>query len=56
MKGLKGEADTNRDNKLTIKELGKYIDKNVSQTAGTLDREQNPVLDTVDKNRVLVQY
>ena len=36
--------------------LGKYISKNVSQTAGTLDREQNPVLDTVDKNRVLVKY
>jgi len=56
MKGMKGEADTNGDKKLTVGELGDYIHENVSDMAGMLDREQTPGLETLDKNRVLVQY
>lgn len=56
LKGLQGNADTNGDKKLTIGELGNYIQKNVSETAGMLDREQTPELQTVDEDRVLVNY
>jgi len=56
MKGMQGIADTNNDNKLTIEELGKYIKENVSETAGMLDREQTPELQTNDKYRVLIKY
>jgi uncharacterized caspase-like protein len=56
MKGMKGEADINGDKKLTVGELGDYIHENVSDMAGMLDREQTPGLETLDKNRVLVQY
>ena len=56
MKGMKGEADVNGDKKLTVGELGNYIHESVSNMAGMLDREQTPGLETMDKNRVLVQY
>ncbi len=56
MKGLQGEADLNKDNKLSIKELGDYIHQNVSETAGFLDREQTPQLITDDENRILINY
>ena len=56
MKGMQGIADTNKDNKLTVEELGNYIKENVSETAGMLDREQTPELQTNAKNRVLVKY
>ena len=56
MKGMQGEADTNNDAKLTINELGNYINENVSEQAGMLDRYQTPELQTTDENRVLVKY
>jgi hypothetical protein len=56
MKGLQGEADLNKDNKLSIKELGDYIQQNVSERAGFLDREQTPQLITDDENRILINY
>ena len=56
MKGMQGSADANRDNKLTVEELGGYIRNNVSTTAGKLDREQTPGLDTMDDKRVLIKY
>ena len=56
MKGLQGEADLNNDKKLSIKELGDYIQQNVSETAGFLDREQTPQLITDDENRILINY
>ncbi|MCK4311106.1 MAG: caspase family protein [Candidatus Cloacimonetes bacterium] len=56
MKGLQGEADLNNDNKLSIKELGDYIQQNVSERAGFLDREQTPQLITDDENRILINY
>tara|TARA_Y100001980_G_C14554068_1_gene340147 strand:+ start:1607 stop:4657 length:3051 start_codon:yes stop_codon:yes gene_type:complete len=56
MKGIKGAADLNSNGELTIDELGQYLELNVSQTAGTIDREQNPILNSPNKDRVLTKY
>ncbi|NTV47828.1 MAG: caspase family protein [Chlorobiales bacterium] len=55
-KGLKGEADANKDGTVTLDELGKYLKTTVSQKAGQLDREQTPELMTTNKDKVLVKY
>ena len=44
MKGLEGNADTNKDNKITNGELLAYMDLNVSEKALDLGRTQNPLL------------
>jgi len=57
LKALQGEGDENKDDKLTFAEIQSYIDDNVPYMARRLNnREQTPQLDTMDKNRVLVQY
>ena len=56
MKGMQGEADVNNDNKLTIKELGNYIQEKVSEQAGYLDREQTPQMISDNENRILINY
>ena len=56
MKGMQGSADANRDNRLTVEELGGFIRNNVSTTAGKLDREQTPVLQTMDREKILVKF
>jgi hypothetical protein len=56
MKGMRGEADENNDNQITVGELGDYVKEHVSDMAGMLDREQTPGLQTLDENRVLVRY
>ena len=56
MKGMRGDGDANNDGQLTMDELGSYIQKNVSRQAGFLDREQTPQLQTLDRNKVLVNY
>jgi len=56
MKGMRGDGDTNNDGQLTLDELGSYIQTNVSRQAGFLDREQTPQLQTLDRNKVLVNY
>ena len=56
MKGMRGDADANKDKKITVGELGNYIRENVSDMAGMLDREQTPELKTRDKKKVLIQY
>jgi hypothetical protein len=56
MKGMRGEADANKDNQITVGELGDYVKENVSDMAGMLDREQTPGLQTLDRNKVLVNY
>ena len=56
LKGLKGNADTDQDKNLTIQELGDYIESNVSETAGMLDREQNPDIQTHLPNSILSVY
>ncbi|MDA8753583.1 caspase family protein [Candidatus Marinimicrobia bacterium] len=56
MKGMKGDADFNKDKKLTFGELGRYLKENVSSTAGLLDREQTPSLLTQNENKIFIQY
>jgi hypothetical protein len=56
MKGMRGDADANGDKKITVGELGNYVKENVSDMAGMLDREQTPGLQTLDEEKVLIQY
>ena len=56
MKGMQGEADSNKDNKLTINELFEYTKKNVSRIAGTLDREQTPQLECLEPEKIIINY
>ncbi len=56
LKGLRGEADGNRDRTLTIDELESYVVRQVSRTAGTLDREQTPQVVGRDKSKTLVNF
>ena len=44
MKGLEGNADINKDLKITNGELLAYMDLNVSEKALDLGRQQNPLL------------
>ena len=55
MKGLEGNADLNEDKKITNSELLEYMQKNVSQKAAELGREQNPSL-AGDPDKVLISY
>ena len=56
LKGLQGNADANRDRSLTVKELGDFIRENVRITAGKIDREQTPGLQTMDEGNILIKY
>ena len=56
MKGMRGDADANKDNQITVGELGDYVKENVSDMAGMLDREQTPGLQTLDREKVLIKY
>jgi hypothetical protein len=56
MKGMRGDADANSDNQITVGELGDYVKENVSDMAGMLDREQTPGLRTLDEDKVLISY
>jgi len=56
MKGLKGEADGNGDNKVTQNELNDYISSQVSSQARRMGREQEPGLQSGDATRVIVQW
>ncbi len=56
MKGMRGDADANKDKKITVGELGDYVKKNVSDMAGMLDREQTPSLQTIDEKKVLISF
>ena len=52
MKGMEGEADSNKDNAITAEELHTYVQKNViQQSSGS----QTPELQG-DANRVLVRF
>ncbi len=55
MKGLEGEADVNRDKKITTGELHDYVSKRVGSIAQRRNRQQNPQL-IGDRSRVLVSY
>ena len=53
LKGLKGKA-FGIDNKLTLQELHDYIFKNVSNTAGFLDKEQTPTFIGRNRDKILL--
>ena len=55
MKGLEGNADINKDKKITNGELLAYMDENVSQKAAELGRKQNPSL-TGNPDKILMSY
>ena len=55
MKGLEGNADIDKDYKITNGELLAYMDLNVSQKAAVLGRQQNPSL-SGDPDQVLMSY
>ena len=55
MKGLEGNADSNKDNKITNNEMLVYLDENVSNIALDLGRQQNPSL-MGDPDKVLMSY
>ncbi|MEE2709110.1 MAG: tetratricopeptide repeat protein [Gemmatimonadota bacterium] len=55
-KGLKGHADENEDDEITVRELFDYVREQVMKRAGYLDREQTPELQGQDLDRVLVKY
>ncbi len=53
MKGMEGDADENRDGKITLGEMQSYLSENVSRHAAMMSRKQEPQL-IGDINRVLV--
>jgi len=53
MKGMEGDADTNKDGKITLGEMQAYLLENVGRQAGMVDRKQEPQL-IGDVGRVLV--
>jgi hypothetical protein len=55
MKGMKGEADANNDRSITVGELQQYVQREVSQVAAVLEKDQDPVFNTPDPNRVLIR-
>jgi outer membrane protein assembly factor BamE (lipoprotein component of BamABCDE complex) len=53
MKGMEGDADTDKDGKITVGEMQKYLVDNVQRHAMSLNRKQMPQL-IGDASRVLV--
>ncbi|MBN1182903.1 MAG: caspase family protein [Bacteroidales bacterium] len=53
--GLRGEADTNKDKKITTGELEKYIQDNVVETSKKIAGQQTPQFNG-NKDYVLVEY
>jgi hypothetical protein len=53
MKGMEGDADSNKDGKITLGEMQTYLVENVGRQAGMMSRKQEPQL-SGDASRVLV--
>jgi len=53
MRGMEGDADVNRDGKITVGEMQTYLAENVSRQAGMMNRRQEPQI-IGDRSRVLV--
>jgi hypothetical protein len=53
MRGMEGDADANRDGKITAGEMHTYLMEQVARQAGMMNRQQVPQL-TGNANRVLV--
>lgn len=53
MRGMEGDADANRDGKITLGEMQAYLSENVGRQAAMMSRKQVPQM-IGDANRVLV--
>jgi len=53
MKGMEGEADSNRDGKITLGEMQAYLIETVTRQAAAMSRKQEPQV-LGDAGRVLV--
>ncbi|MBA7713744.1 hypothetical protein ES703_122754 [subsurface metagenome] len=56
LKGLNGDADKNKDKKITVSEMQDYLEENVPAQARRMGREQHPHISGNDSNRVLLSY
>ena len=56
MKGLRGRADLNRDKRLTVKEIGKYLETNIPIVANMYDVQQTPNMKTSNDKTVLIRF
>jgi hypothetical protein len=56
MRALRGEADADRDARLTIGELQDYVTREVVRGAARQDREQRPLVIARDTSRVLLRF
>ena len=56
MKGFMGEADDDKNGKITNGELYAYLKENISQEAFTQNREQEPTLMSQHLDQVLISY
>ena len=55
LKGMRGEADSDKDGTITLAEMEAYAKEQVSTQARLMNREQEPML-TGQKERALVRY
>jgi uncharacterized caspase-like protein len=53
MRGMEGEADLNRDAKITLDEIQSYLSENVGSQARIMNRQQEPQV-IGDGTRVLI--
>jgi hypothetical protein len=53
MKGMEGDADTNKDGNIILGEMQGYLAEKVGRQAGMMNRKQEPQL-IGDPSRVLV--
>lgn len=54
MRGIGGEADINRDGRITAGEIQAYLSEHVPRQAGMMNRRQEPQL-IGDANRIIVE-
>ena len=54
--GLKGEADKNKDDKITMGELKNYIQKNVLDASERMNGRQTPIFNGTNEETELVNY
>lgn len=57
LKGLRGEADANKDKRVTVAEIEQYLSETVPYKVRRLTgRSQHPVITATEKDRVLARY
>lgn len=54
-RGLRGDADTDRDRTVTVAELGRYVEDAVTRASAALDREQQPLTIARDSLRAVAR-